>query len=919
LHTVGTGDMTMHQFTQALGTGILATASAVGLSFRDIGAAIATLTDNAIPADQAATKLRTSMLMMVNPSGPATAALNSIGMAATSLAMDMQKPDGLKVALDDIRTHLDHAFPKNQGVALSIDAQRAAVNSYRDTLITTGVAGKELDKMVAKYTVSLKHGTTNTVLQEQAFAKMFGGSKNAGTMMVLFNEQLDRMNPKLASYGDATSRAAEMQAAWAKQQDTFKQKLHELGASVDVAKVKIGNELLPVLKDIVGWMDQHTGVVKTLAFVIGGALVAATAAWTAQILINTAALLANPIGLIVIALAAVAVAFVETWKHSQTFRDILVASLSASAAMAAKFLGMAIDTFRWFGDTTLNVVSGVIKGLYVLAKVHDAFFGGDWGAKLKGASADVDVFHTAFDSSMDKTKKSVADMALQAGTSLSLLAAHTAGSSASAGASVAQMASHITNSIGSLNGLHAAMTVDANGNVNINDMGLTHQQIADFHGVANGGIFQAGQKVFADGGMLPSAATIQPATGTRGLIQWAEPETHGEAFIPLAPAKRARSLNIWEKTGKLLGAFADGGITVDFHDNVSGPIDKGLAEFVKDAIATVRHLASKTMKQVQGAYNAQTFGGASSNDIINFAESFVGKVPYVWGGTTPQGWDCSGFTSYVYDHFGIGAPRTSEAQQGWARPSGEVPGALAFFGNPAHHVGIALGGRKMVNAEHPGSLTMNDNLWSDFSGFGLPPQGLGAAGAVAGGFGGSTNEAVFQALKLNGLPASLSGIVLRQIQTESGGNANAVQGIVDVNSGNGGANLARGIMQVIPATFAAYHVPGTSNNIFDLLANISAGINYAKNRYGPGLGYLGQGHGYASGGMPEVGRPYWTGENGPELQMALGPTRVFSHEDSKAMTRNGVTIAGDLHVHGDTDVDLLAHKLDFMSRAGHFG
>jgi len=67
--------------------------------------------------------------------------------------------------------------------------------------------------------------------------------------------------------------------------------------------------------------------------------------------------------------------------------------------------------------------------------------------------------------------------------------------------------------------------------------------------------------------MLPSSATIQPATGTRGLIQWAEPETHGEAFIPLAPAKRARSLDIWERTGKLLGAFADGGILTGFHDN----------------------------------------------------------------------------------------------------------------------------------------------------------------------------------------------------------------------------------------------------------------------------------------------------------------------------------------------------------------
>jgi len=73
----------------------------------------------------------------------------------------------------------------------------------------------------------------------------------------------------------------------------------------------------------------------------------------------------------------------------------------------------------------------------------------------------------------------------------------------------------------------------------------------------------------ADGGLLPNQATIQ-SPGT--LVQWAEPETGGEAFIPLASSKRERSRAIWEKTGELLGidmkrldphslhSYADGGI-----------------------------------------------------------------------------------------------------------------------------------------------------------------------------------------------------------------------------------------------------------------------------------------------------------------------------------------------------------------------
>src|SRR5699024_11454700 len=52
---------------------------------------------------------------------------------------------------------------------------------------------------------------------------------------------------------------------------------------------------------------------------------------------------------------------------------------------------------------------------------------------------------------------------------------------------------------------------------------------------------------------LPKQAMIQAATP--GLVQWAEPETKGEAFIPLAASKRRRSLAIWEETGRHLGAL----------------------------------------------------------------------------------------------------------------------------------------------------------------------------------------------------------------------------------------------------------------------------------------------------------------------------------------------------------------------------
>lgn len=81
--------------------------------------------------------------------------------------------------------------------------------------------------------------------------------------------------------------------------------------------------------------------------------------------------------------------------------------------------------------------------------------------------------------------------------------------------------------------------------------------------VAHGGILSGVAQVFAAGGWrLPTSATIQQPVGPAGLVQWAEPTTGGEAFIPLAADKRRRSLQIWQEVGRRLGVagFDDGGL-----------------------------------------------------------------------------------------------------------------------------------------------------------------------------------------------------------------------------------------------------------------------------------------------------------------------------------------------------------------------
>jgi len=115
----------------------------------------------------------------------------------------------------------------------------------------------------------------------------------------------------------------------------------------------------------------------------------------------------------------------------------------------------------------------------------------------------------------------------------------------------------------------------------------------------------------------------------------------------------------------------------------------------------------------------------------------------------------------------------------------------------------------------------------------------------------SWSNDVKKALAKLGLSTDSSMVqrVLRQIQTESGGNASIIGGNDGLSDGN-----ATGLMQVKPGTFAANMLPG-HGDIMNGYDNILAGLNYAQKTYGRDLSFLGQGHGYANGvitNMPHV-------------------------------------------------------------------
>lgn len=118
----------------------------------------------------------------------------------------------------------------------------------------------------------------------------------------------------------------------------------------------------------------------------------------------------------------------------------------------------------------------------------------------------------------------------------------------------------------------------------------------------------------------------------------------------------------------------------------------------------------KTPAPVQVSKDAQGTGGLdqTGQNIVNVARKFIGTA-YKWGGASPKtGFDCSGLLQWAAAQSGIKIPRTTYQQVKAGKPvalSELRPGDAVFFGSTAnvHHVGIALGGGKFLEAPHTGA------------------------------------------------------------------------------------------------------------------------------------------------------------------------------------------------------------------------
>ena len=124
--------------------------------------------------------------------------------------------------------------------------------------------------------------------------------------------------------------------------------------------------------------------------------------------------------------------------------------------------------------------------------------------------------------------------------------------------------------------------------------------------------------------------------------------------------------------------------------------------------ATARASATDVAPHARhAAFAADTIAAAAVRDAMHLR-----GAPYVWSGASPSGFDCSGFTSYVYGRLGIRLAHSSYAQ--WTagrhiRRADLQPGDLVFFAGLGH-VGIYIGGGRFIHAPHTGTVVSVDRL-----------------------------------------------------------------------------------------------------------------------------------------------------------------------------------------------------------------
>lgn len=837
------GKMTFQELAGSMAA-ILPVASANHVSLNDILGDLASMTVHGMSAEQASQNLADAIRHLAAPTQAQSKELAALGLNATEVSKSLGA-QGLSGTVNMISDRIKSEMgPDGMVVVQLTDALKGLSPPVAD------LGRKVLDGSLTLKDFRKEVSTLDPIAakQAQSFATMAGSMHGIGTeaksgaevyqtysgalkaamgdatgmnvALMIGGENAKTTSDAIKVVSGATSEAGNHVKGWTDIQNTFNQKISEAKAALGAFGIEIGDKLLPVVSKLADgiakgadWLSKHKDASKAAATIIGGVLTAAFLALAAAVWTALAPFL--PIGLAIAALIAIGYELIKHWGDiKKAASDIWNAIKSFLLDLWNSLKDAVTGTFDGIRDFLASIWNSIHD---TVVKVWDAIT--DYFKRLWQAHKDLIMliynairdFLAGIWNSIKATAESVWNAIVAFFTpALNNFKANfqTVWNAISGYFSDRWNAirNTATNVWNAVSGFFTKAFNDFKGFFS----GVWNGIVDDFNNIW-GRVTGIAQTIWNN-------VTGAFRTGVNAVIGLINRLVDGAdvvlkfLLIPLIPHIPGLA------AGGVVGLAGGGKVGGGFQTN--GPmaiVGEGRPQHPEYVIPTDPAHRNNALSLYQSLGAKLMAGGG----ILDWIGSTVSKV---------EKWTGDGALGLMNQ---------------------AVDGLAGGVAEPYRDIAASIGHRAVAAIK-----AMVDKAQAAMTAFSAPFTGSGAV-----------KDWIQQALGLTSTPQSWAGPLSVLIGRESGGNPNAINR-TDSNAAAG--HPSQGLMQTIPSTFNAYHQPGTSWNITDPVANIAAGINYIKARYGtifnvqqanPNL----PPKGYDSGGLLPTGlTPVWNGTGQPE-------------------------------------------------------
>lgn len=990
--TSASGQLSLQEMSSALHT-VAPFAAALKIPMSDLLGSLASMTVHGVTAQQATQNMANAMRQFINPTKDMRTELAGLNINAAELSDSLSKnglygtienistailknmgPDGKmmlnafntsKIAAQDAQIAFNAMGTGAQNLAKQFMAGKIGLTDFRKEANALGgnqdnlaLQWAALQDQASGFNSILKGGGQDVQNYVQALQKATGSANGFQTAMLITGENAEYTADAIKKIAGAVPEASGDVRGWSDIQQNFNQKLKETEAGLQSAGISIGTALLPslgkvlgVVGQVAGVFERHTGAVKNAIVVIGiltGLYVtyAATvkvvtlveAAWNVMNTILTKglwsedlALVANPIGLVVVAIVALAGALIYAYFHWTAFRnvvnsvastvkDVVVGAWHVVAGVTRDVWGSVSGFVKSAWDRIMTFARWAIAGIvgYFAPMVQDIRSHWDEIVEVARFVWDTIKFLTApligfikfeFFGMIDVIKLALAIVVgiLRLAWNVIWTATKVAWDMISGSVKVAWdiivMMFKVARDL--IMGIIVVFLDLVTGH-----WSRAWTDIKDFGGRIWHDISDGVAKIFGD--------------------MW---HTLKNIFGDLWQGTKDIFSGLWTDLKHIFTAGANVVIDVvngflKIVNNIAGAVGFSInlhvdhvPELAEGGVIPVRYMATGgalDFSEVGSGFVTNRpraivgEGGSHPEYVIptdpkhrgralglfaDLAQYLMGSLPgfdaggvlgSVWGGITSAAGAVGGAVKSAADWAGDVAASGLRAVIEKAWPALQVPAGL---------VGLI-----------PSVLNTLRQHALDFLGAQYVPAGAGGGMAAAPA---QVAAWIVQALDLMGKSHAFEPGMASLIMHESGGNPNAIN-LYDSNAAAG--HPSQGLTQTIPSTYRAYVLPSLANRpITDPVANITAGFRYAEANYGDAMIMAGGRHdasghylGYESGGVIGLaarlgiptrniggaiasGQPYLVGESGPEIVVPAAPGLVIPQVGNRQSGQSSTT------------------------------